>query len=136
MSSAEVEREREEWLGPDPSPFMRDFLARLPEPAEKPGYQRMIVDDDGNVWAGEYLGLARRDEPQEWYVLDSAGRVARRRRQAPARFELMRVGADEVFGVAARRRRCRASAGSAAGEALIGPDGTFSRRNCARARSG
>ena len=98
VSGAEVDREREEWLGPDPSPFIRDFMARLPEPAEKPGYQRMIVDADGNVWAGEYLGLARRDEPQEWYVLDSSGAwlgVV----ETPARFELMRVGADEVFGV-------------------------------------
>ncbi len=98
VSSAEVDREREEWLGPDPSPFIRDFMARLPEPTEKPGYQRMIVDADGNVWAGEYLGLARRNEPQEWYVLDSSGAwlgVV----DTPARFELMRVGADEVFGV-------------------------------------
>lgn len=98
VSSAEVDREREAWLGPDPSPFIRNFMARLPEPAEKPGYQRMIVDADGNVWAGEYLGLARRDEPQEWYVLDSSGAwlgVV----DTPARFELMRVGAAEVFGV-------------------------------------
>ena len=98
VSSAEVDREREEWLGPEPSPFMREFMARLPEPSEKPGYQRMIVDADGNVWAGEYLGLARRDEPREWYVLDASGAwlgVV----ETPARFELMRVGADEVFGV-------------------------------------
>lgn len=98
VSRAEVAREREEWLGPDPSPFIRDMMARLPEPAEKPAYQRMIVDVDGNVWAGAYLGLARRDEAQEWYVLDSSGvwlGVVR----TPARFELMRVGADEVFGV-------------------------------------
>ena len=98
VSSAEVDRERQEWLGPDPSPFIRDFMARLPEPAEKPAYQRMLVDADGNVWAGEYLGLARRDEPQEWYVLDSSGAwlgVV----ETPARFELMRVGLDEVFGV-------------------------------------
>lgn len=98
VSSAEVEREREEWLGPDPSPFIRDFMARLPEPAEKPGYQRMIVDADGNVWAGEYLGLARRDEPQTWYVLDSSG-VWLGVVDTPARFELVRVGAAEVFGV-------------------------------------
>lgn len=98
VSSAEVDREREEWLGPDPSPFIRDFMARLPEPTEKPGYQRIIVDADGNVWAGEYLGLARRDEPQEWYVLDSSG-VWLGVVDTPARFELMRVGAAEVFGV-------------------------------------
>lgn len=98
VSSAEVDHEREEWLGPDPSPFIRDFMAGLPEPAEKPGYQRMIVDADGNVWAGEYLGLARRNEPQELYVLDSSG-VWLGVVVTPARFELMRVGADEVFGV-------------------------------------
>ncbi len=98
VSGAEVDREREEWLGPDPSPFIRDMMARLPVPTEKPGYQRMIVDADGNVWAGEYLGLARRDEPQKWYVVHSSG-VWLGVVDTPARFELMRVGADEMFGV-------------------------------------
>ncbi len=97
VSSAEIDREREEWLGSDPSPFIREMMARLPVPSEKPGYQRMIMDD-GNVWAGEYLGLARRDEPQKWYVLDLSG-VWLGVVVTPARFELMRVGADEVFGV-------------------------------------
>jgi hypothetical protein len=98
VSSAELDREREEWLGPDPSPFIRDMMARLPVPAEKPGYQRLIVDAGGNVWAGEYLGLARRNEAQEWYVLDSSG-VWLGVVDTPARFELMRVDADAVFGV-------------------------------------
>ena len=98
VSREEVERERRVWLGPDPSPFTRDLLARLPAPAEKPAYQRMIVDVESNVWAGEYLGLARRHDPQKWYVWDSSG-VWLGIVETPARFELMRVGGDEVFGV-------------------------------------
>ena len=58
----------------------------------------MTVDIEGNVWAGEFLGLARYDEAQEWYVWDSSG-VWLGKVQTPARFELMRVGADEVLGV-------------------------------------
>ncbi len=49
------------------------------------------------MWAGEYLGLARRDEPQTWYVWDASG-VWLGTVETPARFELMRVGRDEVLG--------------------------------------
>ena len=98
VTREEVDRERQTRLGPNPRPFIRDLLERLPVPSEKPAYQQLIVDAEGNVWAGEYLGLARRYEPQDWYVWDSSGAwlgVV----ETPARFELMRVGADEVFGV-------------------------------------
>lgn len=98
VSKEEVDRERQTRLGPNPRPYIRDLLERLPVPEEKPAYQRMIVDVEGNVWAGEYLGLARRDEAQKWYVWDPSG-VWLGLVETPARFELMRVGADEVFGV-------------------------------------
>lgn len=98
LSKEEVDLERQTRLGPNPRPYIRDLLERLPVPEEKPAYQRMIVDAEGNVWAGEYLGLARREEPQDWYVWDSLG-VWLGIVETPARFELMRVGADEVFGV-------------------------------------
>lgn len=98
VTEEEVERERQVRLGPDPRPYIRDLLDRLPIPNEKPAYQSMLLDAEGNVWAGEFLGLARRYEPQDWYVWDSSGAwlgVV----ETPARFELMRVGAGEVFGV-------------------------------------
>ena len=98
VSREELDRERRVRLGPDPRPHIREIFELLPEPAEKPAYQRMIVDVEGNVWAGEYLGLARRHDPQKWYVWDSSG-VWLGIVETPARFELMRVGADEVFGV-------------------------------------
>lgn len=98
VSDDEVDRELQTRLGPNPRPRIKDLLESLPRPDEKPAYQRMIVDADGNVWAGEFLGLARRDEVQKWYVWDSSG-VWLGIVDTPARFELMRVGADEVFGV-------------------------------------
>ena len=98
VSKQELDRERRVRLGPDPSARVSEIFELLPEPAEKPAYQRMIVDVEGNVWAGEYLGLARRHDPQKWYVWDSSG-VWLGIVETPARFELMRVGADEVFGV-------------------------------------
>lgn len=98
VTREEVDRERQVRLGPNPRPFIRDLLDRLPIPTEKPAYQGMLVDVEGNVWAGEFLGLARRDEPQDWYVWDAAG-VWLGVVETPARFELMRAGSDEVFGV-------------------------------------
>ena len=98
VTGEEVDRERQARLGPNPSEFTRDLLDRLPVPAEKPAYGSMLVDAEGNVWAGEFLGLARRDEAQDWYVWDASG-VWLGMVETPARFELMRVGSDEVFGV-------------------------------------
>ncbi|MYB05523.1 MAG: hypothetical protein F4Y24_04125 [Gemmatimonadetes bacterium] len=98
VTGEDVDRERQARLGPNPSPFTRDLLDRLPVPTEKPAYQSMLVDIEGNVWAGEYLGIARMDEPQDWYVWDASG-VWLGMVETPARFELMRVGSDAVFGV-------------------------------------
>ncbi len=98
LTAEEIDRERQVRLGPDPSPFTRSLVDGLPDPTGKPAYQSMIVDAEGNVWAGEYLGLARRDEPQKWYVWDAGG-VWLGTVETPARFELMRVGVGEVLGV-------------------------------------
>ena len=98
VSRREIEAERRARLGPNPSARTLELFAELPDPKEKPAYQRLLLDVEGNVWAGEYMGLARRDEPQRWYVWDRNGQwlgVV----QAPARFEVMRVGSDRVFGV-------------------------------------
>ena len=98
FTGEEVDRERQARLGPDPSQFTRDLLDRLPVPTEKPAYESMLLDAEGNVWAGEFLGLARRDEARDWYVWDASG-VWLGVVETPARFQLMRVGSDEVFGV-------------------------------------
>ena len=98
VSDEEVDRELQTRLGPNPRPRIRDLLEGLPRPDEKPAYQSMTVDAEGNVWAGEFLGLARYDDAQEWYVWDASG-VWLGKVETPARFELIRVGADEVFGV-------------------------------------
>ena len=98
MSERDVARERELRLGPSPSTLVRRIVERLPDPVAKPAYQRMLVDGEGNVWAGEFLGLLRRDVSQKWYVWDGDGAwlgIV----EAPERFELFRVGTDEVLGV-------------------------------------
>lgn len=97
-SKREVARERELRLGPNPSALVRSIVERLPDPATKPAYQRMLVDGAGNVWAGEFLGLLRRDASQKWYVWDADG-VWLGIVEMPPRFELFRVGVDEVLGV-------------------------------------
>ncbi len=98
VSEEEIDRERQTRLGPNPRPFIRDLLEQMPVPDEKPAYQQMLVDVQGNVWAGEFLGLARYNDPQEWYVWDSSG-VWLGVVETPARFELMRVHEREVLGV-------------------------------------
>ena len=98
VSRDEAEREKQVRLGPRASPRVREIYADISVPDRKPAYQQMLVDAEGNVWAGEFLGLARRDEPQDWYVWDSSG-VWLGVVETPARFELMRVGESEVFGV-------------------------------------
>lgn len=97
-SKREVASERELRLGPNPSPLVRSIVERLPNPATKPAYQRMLVDGAGNVWAGEFLGLLRRDASQKWYVWDADG-VWLGIVKTPQRFELFRVGVDEALGV-------------------------------------
>lgn len=98
VSEEEIDRERQTRMGPNPRPFIRDLLEQMPVPDEKPAYQQMLVDVQGNVWAGEFLGLARYNEPQAWYVWDALG-VWLGVVETPARFELMRVGEREVLGV-------------------------------------
>lgn len=98
VSREEAEREKQVRLGPRASPRVREIFAGISAPDEKPAYQQMLVDAEGNVWAGEFLGFVRRDEPQDWYVWDSSG-IWLGVVETPARFELMRVGAGEVFGV-------------------------------------
>lgn len=98
VSEEEIDHERQTRLGPNPRPFIRDLLEQMPVPDEKPAYQQMLVDVHGNVWAGEFLGLARYNEAQEWYVWDSSG-VWLGIVETPARFELMRVDSAEVLGV-------------------------------------
>ena len=82
VTGDEVDREIQARLGPNPRAFTRDLLARLPVPARRPAYQRLLVDGEGNVWAGEFLGLARRDEPQRWHVWGPPRGVAWRGRHA------------------------------------------------------
>ncbi len=92
------ELERRTRLGPNPNPYVEELVGRLPVPARKPAYEKLLVDGQGNVWAGEFLGLARRDDPRKWYVWDGTGAwlgVV----ETPERFDLVRIGDDEVLGV-------------------------------------
>ena len=94
----EVDNERRMRLGGNPSPVTRELIESLPVPRTKPAYEQLIVDEGGNVWAGEFLGLARRNDSRRWYVWDQAGMwlgVVR----TPARFQVFRIGTDEILGV-------------------------------------
>ncbi len=98
LSAEAFERERRTKLGPDPNPDVRRLLMQLPRPAEKPAYERLVVDSEGHVWAGEFLGLARRYDARRWFVWDGAG-VWLGTVRTPPRFELMSVTDDELLGV-------------------------------------
>ena len=52
VSREELDRERRVRLGPDPRPHIREIFELLPEPAEKPAYQQVLVDVEGNVLGG------------------------------------------------------------------------------------
>ncbi len=71
VSRGDVESERRARLAWTRSPVVREIFADMPFPKKKPAYQRLIADDAGNIWAGEFLGAARRDESQAWYVWDA-----------------------------------------------------------------
>ncbi len=98
VSRRDVEAERRTRLGGGSSPATRELIANLPVPGRKPAYEQLIVDEEGNVWAGEYLGLARRHDSRRWHVWNEAGTwlgVV----TTPARFRVMRIGIDEMLGV-------------------------------------
>ncbi len=98
VSAREADRELEARLGPRPSGVVKEIVGSLPVPERRPAYQSLLIDPESNVWAGEFLGLARRDARQRWYVWDANGTwlgVV----ETPERFEMLRVGSSEALGV-------------------------------------
>lgn len=99
LTSEEVAAERAAMLGSNPSPRLRDMVARLPAPDLRPAYSDVLVDAEGYVWISRYWSPRRQaDESVLWYVFDPSG-VWMGSVATPARYTLFEVGVDYLLGV-------------------------------------
>ena len=101
LTEAELQRERELFLGESPSPSKRDRIAALPTPRTRPAYSHLLVDTEGSVWAAEdrgFFGLVTA-EPWEWEVFSPRG-MWLGSVQLPGRFAVFEIGSDYVLGSA------------------------------------
>lgn len=64
VSAAEVQAERDAYLGTDPPPFLREMVAMLPAPATKPACTELLVDSEGCVWPGQFQSRVNLDRPR------------------------------------------------------------------------
>jgi len=99
IAAADVDRLIEEETARRPAPeragFRRD-LESMDVPPTRPAFGDILIDDDGNFWAAEYVRWPR--FARTWTVLDPDGRwlgaVA-----MPDGFRPLHVGGDWVLGV-------------------------------------
>lgn len=87
---------RLEDVPPEDRPAVRSNLASLPFPERKPAYGRLLVDDAGNVWAGEWTRDG--EMAHRWSVIDPRG-VWLGDVTLPDGFRLLSVTSDRLVGV-------------------------------------
>jgi hypothetical protein len=71
------------------------LYADMPFPETMPAYQRLVIDDDGDLWVEEYQRPG--DQRQHWTVFDPQG-VMLGEVETPARFQVYQIGSDFVLG--------------------------------------
>jgi hypothetical protein len=100
VSSAEVQAERDAYLGTDrpPPAWYREIVAMLPAPETRPAYTELGVDSEGCIWAGTYQSRVTLDQPRTWEVFDPDGAWLGTL-ETPARFTAFEIGKDYVLGV-------------------------------------
>lgn len=98
ISGAELEAEREAYLGPEPSVLRRHILQQMPIRDGRPAYSRILIDAEGYYWVGEHVMLSARSDPRGWEVFAPEGRWLGRL-ETPAKFEVFEIGADYILGV-------------------------------------
>jgi hypothetical protein len=78
--------------------IVRRSIAERPKPERKPAISRIIVDDLGHVWAGEYQPAWAPDRSsRRWLVFDPEGRLLGRI-QLPGTLTPLHIGRDFVLG--------------------------------------
>jgi len=75
---------------------MAAHLEAMDIPPTKPAYERLLIDRDGNVWAGNYT--LYHDAARDWHVISSRGELLGTVTM-PDRFRLLDVRDAEALGV-------------------------------------
>lgn len=73
------------------------MLAEMPVPEQMPAFDRILVDEERNLWVREY-SPAWREERDLWTIFDPAGQIVGELAM-PLGFEPHQIGADYVIGV-------------------------------------
>ena len=100
VTNDHVQMEIERRLNDAGSDEERESLAKalnqIPVPATFPAYEKVEIDEEGNVWVHEFTKPG--DAHATWAVFDSTG-ILLGRLTAPPRFEPHDIGPDYVLGV-------------------------------------
>ena len=100
LSSAEVDEELAARLGPNPDPFSRDLHDAMPRPDTRAGYDGLLVDARGHVWAGVQPTWPERRQraARSWNVFSPEGEWLGTVR-TPEGFTPFEIGPSGILGV-------------------------------------
>jgi len=98
LSGQEVEDIRSLFMQPHDPPDVRRFVETMPIPSSKPAYSKLLIDDEGCVWAAPYRIPGEPEGPRAWEVFDSGGTWLGRV-TIPERFSPLEIGRESVLGV-------------------------------------
>ncbi len=100
VTNDHVQTEIERRLNDAASDAERESLAKalsqIPVPETFPAYEKVEIDEEGNVWVHEFTKPG--DAHATWAVFDSTG-ILLGRLTAPPRFEPHDIGPDYVLGL-------------------------------------
>lgn len=97
LRAADVKAERNALLESDPNPLLRVALARIPTPATRPAYDKLLVDSLGYLWAEVAKGWARRNESSSWNIFAPNGEWLGAL-DLPRHFYAFAVGGNWILG--------------------------------------
>lgn len=99
ITASDVDRLIEEETARRPAPEragLRRDLESMDVPPTRPAFGDILVDDDGNIWAAEYVRWPR--VPRAWTVVDPEGHWLGTI-PMPDRFRPLHIGGDRVLGI-------------------------------------
>jgi hypothetical protein len=99
LTTSDVRQLKDELLAREPEQrrtMMRDHLEEMALPPTRPAYGNLMVDDSGNLWAGEYARYPA--APRTWTVFATSGELLGEV-TVPDRFKVLQIGADWMLGV-------------------------------------